>query len=195
VFERSTPLGEVILTGTKVDATVSAELVGNVFYPKSPLHDGGMVIRDDRIASAGCILPLTSNNELSKELGTRHRAAVGMSETSDAIVVVVSEETGGISVAFGGQIERGIEPRNLLEAISKHFANKSDEAQTGKEDTFLQNAAPDVREGGVPECIPPARNAAGRICIRGTPLFHASFPSGGPAGEVCLQGRKDRTGI
>ena len=117
VFERSTPLGEVILTGTKVDATVSAELVGNVFYPKSPLHDGGMVIRDDRIASAGCILPLTSNNELSKELGTRHRAAVGMSETSDAIVVVVSEETGVISVCSGGIIERNFNQMSLREKL------------------------------------------------------------------------------
>ena len=117
VFERSTPLGEIILTGTKVDATVSSELVGNIFYPKSPLHDGGMVIRDDRIASAGCILPLTSNNELSKELGTRHRAAVGMSETSDAIVVVVSEETGVISVCVGGTIERNFNQMSLREKL------------------------------------------------------------------------------
>lgn len=117
VFERSTPLGEVILTGTKVDATTSAELVGNIFYPKSPLHDGGMVIRDNRIASAGCILPLTSNNELSKELGTRHRAAVGMSETSDAIVVVVSEETGVISVCVGGTIERNFNQMSLREKL------------------------------------------------------------------------------
>ncbi len=117
VFERSTPLGEVILTGTKVDATVSAELVGNIFYPKSPLHDGGMVVRDDRIASAGCILPLTSNNELSKELGTRHRAAVGMSESSDAVVVVVSEETGVISVCIGGSIVRNYNQMSLREKL------------------------------------------------------------------------------
>ncbi len=117
VFERSTPIGEVILTGTKVDATVSAELVGNIFYPKSPLHDGGMVIRDGRIASAGCILPLTSNNELSKELGTRHRAAVGMSEVSDAVVVVVSEETGVISVCVGGVITRNYNQMSLREKL------------------------------------------------------------------------------
>lgn len=117
VFERSTPLGEVMLTGTKVDATTSAELVGNIFYPKSPLHDGGMVIRDDRVASAGCILPLTSNNELSKELGTRHRAAVGMSETSDAVVVVVSEETGVISVCVGGTITRNFNQMSLREKL------------------------------------------------------------------------------
>lgn len=106
VFERSTPLGEIIASGTEVDAAVSEELVGNIFFPKSPLHDGGMIIRDGRIVAAGCILPLTSNNELSKELGTRHRAAVGMSEASDSVVVVVSEETGNISICVGGVIKR-----------------------------------------------------------------------------------------
>ncbi len=117
VFERSTPLGEIMATGTAVDAVISQELVGNVFYPKSPLHDGGMVIREDRIASAGCILPLTANNELSKELGTRHRAAVGMSETSDAVVVVVSEETGVISVCIGGTITRNYNQMSLREKL------------------------------------------------------------------------------
>lgn len=117
VFERSTPLGEIMATGTEVDAAVSQELVGNVFYPKSPLHDGGMVIRGDRIAAAGCILPLTSNNELSKELGTRHRAAVGMSEASDAVVVVVSEETGVISVCIGGTITRDYKQMSLREKL------------------------------------------------------------------------------
>ena len=106
VFERSTPLGEIIASGTEVDAAISEELVGNIFFPKSPLHDGGMIIRDGRIVAAGCILPLTSNNELSKELGTRHRAAVGMSEASDSVVVVVSEETGNISICVGGVITR-----------------------------------------------------------------------------------------
>lgn len=117
VFERSTPLGEIIATGTAIDAEISQELVGNIFYPKSPLHDGGMVIRGERMASAGCILPLTSNNELSKELGTRHRAAVGMSETSDAVVVVVSEETGVISVCIGGTITRGFNQMSLREKL------------------------------------------------------------------------------
>lgn len=117
VFERSTPLGEIIATGTATDAEISQELVGNIFYPKSPLHDGGMVIRGERMASAGCILPLTSNNELSKELGTRHRAAVGMSETSDAVVVVVSEETGVISVCIGGTITRGFNQMSLREKL------------------------------------------------------------------------------
>lgn len=117
VFERSTPLGEVIATGTTVDAAISQEIVGNIFYPKSPLHDGGMVIRDCRVAAAGCILPLTANNELSKELGTRHRAAVGMSESSDAVVVVVSEETGVISMCINGTITRGFNQMSLREKL------------------------------------------------------------------------------
>ena len=117
VIERKTPLGEIIDSGTAIDATVSTELIQNIFYPKSPLHDGGMVIRGDRIASAGCILPLTSNNELSSQLGTRHRAAIGMSETSDAVVVVVSEETGTASVAINGVITRGYNSVTLKEAL------------------------------------------------------------------------------
>ncbi len=135
VFERSTPLGEVIATGTMVDAYVSQELVGNIFYPKSPLHDGGMVIKDCRVASAGCILPLTSNNELSKELGTRHRAAVGMSESSDAVVVVVSEETGVISVCTNGVITRNYNQMNLRERLYKELITVEDE---GKKNLFTR---------------------------------------------------------
>ncbi len=117
VFERSTPLGEITATGTDINADVSEELVENLFYPKSPLHDGGVVVRKSKIAAAGCILPLTANNELSKELGTRHRAAVGMSESSDALVVVVSEETGKISVCVNGTIERGFNQVTLKEKL------------------------------------------------------------------------------
>lgn len=118
VFERESRLSETIASGTAIDATVSTELVQNIFYPKSPLHDGAMVIRDFRIASAGCILPLTANNELNSQLGTRHRAAIGMSENSDAVVVVVSEETGIISVAKGGRIQRDYNPISLREELS-----------------------------------------------------------------------------
>ena len=131
VFERSTPLGEIMATGTEVDATVSEELVGNVFYPKSPLHDGGMIIRGERIAAAGCILPLTSNNALSKELGTRHRAAVGMSEASDAIVVVVSEETGTISVCIGGSITRNYTQITLREKLYAELVKADEEGKKG----------------------------------------------------------------
>lgn len=129
VFERSTPLGDVADTGTVVDAAISQELVGNIFYPKSPLHDGGMIIRDWRVASAGCILPLTSNNELSKALGTRHRAAVGMSEVSDAVVVVVSEETGVISVCVNGVISRNYNQINLRERLYKELIPVENESK------------------------------------------------------------------
>lgn len=129
VFERSTPLGEIISSGTEVDAAVSEELVGNIFYPKSPLHDGGMIIKLGRVAAAGCILPLTSNNELSKQLGTRHRAAVGMSESSDAVVVVVSEETGTISVCVNGVIDREFTPITLRDRLYTEILDPEDNAE------------------------------------------------------------------
>ena len=113
VFERNERLGEITKSGTRIDAEPSAELIKNVFYPKSPLHDGAMVLRDGRIHSAGCVLPLSKNLNLSRDLGTRHRSAVGMSENSDAVVVVVSEETGTISVAIGGMLKRQLDPETL----------------------------------------------------------------------------------
>lgn len=107
VFERSTQLGEIIDTGTVINATPSVQMVNNIFFPKSPLHDGALIIRDGRLYAAGCILPLTQREDLSSQLGTRHRAAIGMTENSDAVVLVVSEETGTISVVVNGQITRG----------------------------------------------------------------------------------------
>lgn len=121
VIERKTPLGEIIDTGTKINADISSELIQNIFFPKSPLHDGGMVIRGGNIASAGCILPLTSNNELNSQLGTRHRAAIGMSESSDAAVIVVSEETGTVSLAINGVITRGFNSVTLKDALIKEL--------------------------------------------------------------------------
>jgi len=106
VFERTTQLGEIINTGTVLDASASVSVVNNIFFPKSPLHDGAMIIRNGRIYAAGCILPLTQNNDINSQLGTRHRAAIGMSENSDAVVLVVSEETGIISIVVGGKITR-----------------------------------------------------------------------------------------
>lgn len=107
VFERKTQLGEIINTGTVIDAVASASMVNNVFFPKSPLHDGALIVRDGKLYAAGCILPLTQSNAFSSELGTRHRAAIGMTENSDAVVLVVSEETGNISIVENGQITRG----------------------------------------------------------------------------------------
>ena len=106
VFERTTQLGEIINTGTILDAAASVSVVNNIFFPKSPLHDGAMIVRNGRIYAAGCILPLTQNNDINSQLGTRHRAAIGMSENSDAVVLVVSEETGIISIVVGGKITR-----------------------------------------------------------------------------------------
>ncbi len=127
VFERKTLLGQVIETGTAVDAEVTEELLGTVFFPKTPLHDGAAIVRLDRLAAAGCILPLTKNNELSKELGTRHRAAIGMSEESDAIVVVVSEETGYISFVEKGKIKRDITSAELRAILQEHLIVKEQE--------------------------------------------------------------------
>ena len=117
VFERNTMLGSVVSTGTQVNADVTEELLGTIFFPKTPLHDGAAVIRMNSLVSAGCILPLTKNNSLSKELGTRHRAAIGLSEESDAVIVVVSEETGSISVVEKGKITRGLTASQLNEYL------------------------------------------------------------------------------
>lgn len=127
VFERSTPLGEIINTGTVIDAAPTQPLICNVFYPKSPLHDGAMILRAARVHAAGCILPLTPNTELSRELGTRHRAAIGMSENSDAVVVVVSEETGNISIAVNGVITRGFNGVTLRAQLETYLLDDEDE--------------------------------------------------------------------
>ena len=110
VFERTTQLGEIINTGTVINAESSVSMINNVFFPKSPLHDGAMIIRDGRLYAAGCILPLSQREDLSLQLGTRHRAAIGMTENSDAVVLVVSEETGNISLVSNGQITRNYNP-------------------------------------------------------------------------------------
>lgn len=117
-FEKDTLLGDVINTGTAIDASVSKELIGNIFFPMSPLHDGATVIRNGRVIAAGCILPLTQNPTISRDLGTRHRAALGLSEESDAVIVVVSEETGCISVARKGLLERNISESVLREKLN-----------------------------------------------------------------------------
>ena len=119
VIERTTALGDIVTTGTTLDAEPSKDLICNIFFIKSPLHDGAMVIRQNRIYSAGCILPLTENSQLNSELGTRHRAALGMSEISDAVVVVVSEETGTISLAQNGEITRDLNIVTLRNALNK----------------------------------------------------------------------------
>lgn len=127
VFERDTPLGDVVKTGTRVEAKVSRELIGSLFFPNSPLHDGAVVISDGKVLSAGCILPLTDNNRISSELGTRHRASLGITENSDAVAVVVSEETGKISVACGGQLERDVSDGILIERLMDFILPDTDD--------------------------------------------------------------------
>ncbi len=117
VFERDTRLGEVMLSGTELNAEPSAELVGNLFFNKSPLHDGAVIVRDGKIASAGCILPLSDNPQIKSNLGTRHRAAVGMSENSDAVVLVLSEESGEMSLAVSGVLKQNYSHESLRLAL------------------------------------------------------------------------------
>ena len=131
VIEGGTMLGEVLSTGTVVDSAVSSAVIENIFFPKAPLHDGAMVIRDNRIHSAGCILPLTQN-EISKELGTRHRAGIGVTEHSDALVVIVSEETGAISLANGGTLVRNLTLGELLEELTEYMVPEENRSGTFK---------------------------------------------------------------
>lgn len=129
VFERKTKLGDIIETGTQINCEPSGQIVGNIFFNKAPLHDGAMIIRDGMIHAAGCILPLTKNTSVSAELGTRHRAALGVSEESDAVVVVVSEETGQISVAVNGVLARRF-TRDMLRDVLEGYLIPQEEAST-----------------------------------------------------------------
>ncbi|NLT57789.1 MAG: TIGR00159 family protein [Clostridiales bacterium] len=131
VFERGTDLGDILGTGIALDAAISSELIESIFFVNNPLHDGAVFIRGDRVAAASCLLPLTQNQNLSKELGTRHRAAIGLSEVSDALVVVVSEETGKISIVQDGLIRRGYRGETLQEALSGILLSGEEEAQPG----------------------------------------------------------------
>ena len=129
VFARDNRLDEQMKTGTMIDGQISEQLIRNIFFPKASLHDGAMIIRDNKIAAAGCVLPLSESNRISADLGTRHRAALGMSEASDAVVVVVSEETGAISVAVGGMLKRHFAPQTL-ERLLLHELCPEEENET-----------------------------------------------------------------
>lgn len=121
VIERSTKLGDIIGSGVIVNADVTPFLIKNIFFNKAPLHDGAMIIRDFRIYAAGCFLPLSSNDDIIKDLGTRHRAAIGMSENSDAVVIVVSEETGTISIALEGKLYRNLNYSSLIGMLGEQL--------------------------------------------------------------------------
>ena len=126
VFAREARLEDYIKTGTPIDGQVTEQLIRNIFFVKAPLHDGALVVRDGRIAAAGCVLPLSDSNHLSADLGTRHRAGVGMSEVSDSVVVIVSEETGTISVAVGGMLKRHLAPQTLDKILHNELCPKEE---------------------------------------------------------------------
>ncbi len=128
VFERDNRLDEFFKTGTVIDAQVSAQLLKNIFFPKAALHDGAMIIREGRVAAAACVLPLSESRRISADLGTRHRAGLGMSEAADAVVVIVSEETGTISVAVDGVLKRHLAPKTLERLLCNELCPE-DESQ------------------------------------------------------------------
>lgn len=135
VFERTVALDEISKTGTTIDSVVQTELLKNIFYPKAPLHDGAVIIRNSRIMAAGCMLPLSSNPNLSRELGMRHRAGIGMSEASDAVVVVVSEETGGLSVAVDGMLKRHLTQELFEKLLRNELLNEGAEQEKKRKKT------------------------------------------------------------
>lgn len=128
VFENKSGLNDIISSGTVINADVSSFLIRNIFFENTPLHDGAVVIREGRLCAAGCYLPLSNNPNIEKELGTRHRAAIGMSEVSDAYVLVVSEETGTISIAHRGQIKRNFDYVTLKETLMEYLMPSDDES-------------------------------------------------------------------
>lgn len=129
VFEREIKLSDLVRSGTVLNANLTSELLKNIFYNKAPLHDGAVIIRDGRILGAGCVLPLSRNVNLSRELGTRHRAGIGMSENSDAVVVIVSEETGSVSVAIGGMLKRHLQAETLENLLRNELLPQENETE------------------------------------------------------------------
>lgn len=131
VFERGTSLEHYFTNGTVIDAKISSQLLLNIFFPKAALHDGALIVCGDRAEAAGCVLPLSENSRLSADLGTRHRAGIGMSEATDALVVIVSEETGAISVAQRGMLKRQLTPETLQKLLAQELKEQEDEKQQG----------------------------------------------------------------
>ncbi|MBQ6900699.1 MAG: diadenylate cyclase CdaA [Firmicutes bacterium] len=125
VIEREISLNDIVETGTVIDAAVSEQMLGNIFYEGAPLHDGALIIRGDRLYAAGCVLPLTQNKALNKELGTRHRAGIGITENSDALVIIVSEETGIISVAQNGKLTRFLDSKKIEKMLLSIYLDES----------------------------------------------------------------------
>ena len=147
VLARESRLEEHFKTGTRIDAQVSEQLIRNIFFPMAALHDGAMIIRDGRVAAAGCVLPLSDSSRLSADLGTRHRAGVGISEVSDAVVIIVSEETGIISVAVGGMLKRHLAPQTLERLLRNELCPDEAEQETGKLNHLKEKIIGKVKEG------------------------------------------------
>ena len=129
VFAREARLDEYMRTGTQIDGQVSEQLIRNIFFPKASLHDGAMIVREGRVSAAGCVLPLSESHRLSADLGTRHRAGVGISEVSDAVVIIVSEETGTISVAVGGMLKRHLAAKTLEKLLHNELCPNHEEPE------------------------------------------------------------------
>ena len=136
VFERTSNLSDIMKTGVTLDCAVNRELIKNIFYSKAPLHDGAIIIREGRVAAAGCVLPLSQNQNLSRDLGMRHRAGIGMSENSDAVVAIVSEETGGISVAMHGVLKRHLAAETLERLLQLELLPEEPEDRMSRSSLF-----------------------------------------------------------
>ena len=144
VIEREISLNDIAETGTVIDAAVSAQLIGNIFYEGAPLHDGALIIRGDRLYAAGCVLPLTQNKDLNKELGTRHKAGIGITENSDALVIIVSEETGIISTAQNGKLTRFLDAKNIEKMLYSIYLEETKKTFGEKISSMLKG----VKQGG-----------------------------------------------
>ncbi|MBN1072993.1 TIGR00159 family protein [Clostridium botulinum] len=125
VMEQKTGLAEIVSSGTILDANVSSNLLENIFVVNTPLHDGATIIRNNKVLASGCVLPLTNNNNINKKLGTRHRAGLGLSEVSDALIIIVSEETGVVSLAINGKLSRGYDKERLRNILSNIIENRN----------------------------------------------------------------------
>ena len=139
IFERSMPLDEYFKTGTIIDAKVTDQLLRNLFFKNSPLHDGAVIVRGSRVAAAGCVMPLSENTHLPGGIGTRHRAGIGTSEVSDAVVVIVSEETGTISVAIGGMLKRHLAPQTLGKLLTNELISEPETKSSPVKSWFMSH--------------------------------------------------------
>ncbi|MBR6473249.1 MAG: diadenylate cyclase CdaA [Firmicutes bacterium] len=146
VIERETTLTDIIETGTVIRASISKEMIGNIFYEGAPLHDGALIVRGDKLEAAGCVLPLTEDKKLSKELGTRHRAGIGITENSDALVFIVSEETGIISKAEDGKLERKLDGKRIEEILNSIYIAQEKDTLLGRITGFLKGGRNNAEE-------------------------------------------------